>query len=890
MSNMYQRSIRALCLMSATLLSCQLDWSNQAVAAPTTISKYIKVDQFGYLPRMRKIAIVVDPQAGFNAAESFAPSTGAGQYVVRRWADDVAVLTGTLTVWNGGITHAQSGDRGWYFDFTALNTPGSYYIYDTVNGAASGKFEINSTVYDVVLKQAIRTYFYQRLNQAKVAPYAQSPWLDPAPAFGGPNQDYAARSGLDKTNAATAKDLSGGWMDAGDTNKYTTFAEPALIQLLDAYRFNPTVFGDNLNIPESGNGLPDLLDEVKWELDFLKRMQNATGTNGLFLKVGVDNFNDPALVAGDSRLSLDTRPRYYVGECTSATLAGSAMFAAAAVVYRAIPSQQVYGDDLLVRAEAAWNRAKSTTVNFGTFQTTCDSQDIKAGDADNSEAAQKQSALIAAVNLYEATSNQEYKTYVESHYQEVQPISNGWWGPYTQSMQVALLRFAGMPGVTAAIATYIRNQKIGQNGTMSINDYNVPTDLYRAFMPDAEYNWGSNSIHASVGNLNLDFRNFNLNTANATLYREVADQHLHWLHGANPLGLVMLSNMDSFGAESSLNEIYHAWFTDLSQWDNAKTSLFSPVKGPAPGYLSGGPNKNYGIAPASGTTPGIADQPPQKAYKDWNGKNAGDASYAISEPSISYQAAYIQLLARIIGQDGGDSTSPTKPAGLASSAITSTSATLTWQAATDNVGVTGYDVYNGTTLVASNVQGATVALTTLLCGTSNSLTVRARDAAGNYSVPSNAFAIVASACPTVATLAYTDALELNWADWSYTATRNFLNTTPIKVGAKSVRVDYGAFGGLSLRHTTGIAMGPTSKVRFWAYSAVAATVSVYVQTEDGNAESGTVNVALPAGVWTDVQLTRAQLGNPNRVKRVSMTSPNAAAMTVYFDQIQVTIN
>jgi endoglucanase len=209
MSNMYRRSVRALCLLSATMLGCQLDWSNQAVAAPTTISKYIKVDQFGYLPRMRKIAIVVDPQVGFNAAESFAPSTGASQYVVRRWGDDVTVLTGTLTVWNSGITHPQSGDRGWYFDFTALNTTGSYYIYDTVNGAASGRFEINTTVYDVVLKQAIRTYFYQRLNQAKVAPYAQSPWLDPAPAFGGPNQDYAARSGLDRDRERLERRLDG---------------------------------------------------------------------------------------------------------------------------------------------------------------------------------------------------------------------------------------------------------------------------------------------------------------------------------------------------------------------------------------------------------------------------------------------------------------------------------------------------------------------------------------------------------------------------------------------------------------------------------------------------------------------------------------------------------
>jgi endoglucanase len=876
-----RRLAKVLWLLAAVCISGQYVRSDEALAAPATVSKYIKVDQFGYLPRMRKVAVVVDPQTGFNAAEVFNPGTGASQYVVRRWSDDVTVLTGTLTVWNSGLTHAQSGDRGWYFDFTALNTPGSYYIYDIARNVGSGRFEIGSTVYDAVLKQAVRTYFYQRINQAKAAPYAQAPWTDGA-AFGGANQDYAARSGLAKTDAATAKDLSGGWMDAGDTNKYTTFAEPAVLQLIDAYRMNPTVFGDNLGIPESSNGVPDLLDEIKWELDFLKRMQNATGTNGLFLKVGVDTYNNEA-----TPLSTDTRPRYYVGECTSATLSGSAIFAAAAVVYRGIPSQQTYGNDLLVRAEAAWNRAKATTVNFGTFQSNCDSQDIKAGDADNDGPAQQQSALLAAVNLYEATSNQEYKTYVESHYQEVQPISIGWWGPYTQPLQVALLRFGGMPGVTPAVATAIRNQKTAQTGTMSITNYNAATDLYRAFMPDSEYNWGSNSVHASVGNLNLDFRTFNVDTVNTNLYREVADHHLHWLHGANPLGLVMLSNMDQFGSESSVNEIYHAWFTDGSQWDSPK---IAPFQGPAPGYMTGGPNKNYGIAPASGTVPGIADQPPQKAYKDWNGKATGDSSYAISEPSISYQAAYIQLLARIIGQDGGDSQLPSTPTGLTSSLISDTRATLTWQAATDNVGVSGYDIYNGTTLVSANVQGTTTALGTLFCGTTYNFTIRARDAAGNYSVPGTPLTVTTLACPISASLAFTDALEPNWADWSFTATRNFLNTTPVKVGTKSVRVDYGAYGGLSLRHATGIAMGPTSKVRFWAYSPVATTISVYVQTEDSIAESGTATVALAAGIWTDVQLTRAQLGTPNRVKRVSITSPVATAFTAYFDQIQVTSN
>ncbi|MFG6459913.1 glycoside hydrolase family 9 protein, partial [Roseateles sp. BYS96W] len=97
----------------------------------------------------------------------------------------------------------------------------------------------------------------------------------------------------------------------------------------------------DLGIPESGNGLPDLLDEIKWELEFIKRMQDATGTDGLFLKIGVDTYS-----GGSSPLSSDTRPRYYLPECTSATLAGAAMLASAAVVYRGVASQADYGADL----------------------------------------------------------------------------------------------------------------------------------------------------------------------------------------------------------------------------------------------------------------------------------------------------------------------------------------------------------------------------------------------------------------------------------------------------------------------------------------------------------------------------------------------------------------
>jgi hypothetical protein len=612
-------------------------------AVPPVITPHIKIDQFGYFPNSKKVAVIVDPQTGYNAAESFSPGTGANQYQVRRWSDDAVVFTGTLTTWNGGATHAQSGDRGWWFDFSALVQPGSYYVFDVANNAGSYRFEIANNVYAEALRQAVRMYFYQRINFSKQPPYVEAKWSDAA-AFEGANQDRFATSRFDKGNAATAKDVHGGWMDAGDYNKYVTFTLSPLCNLLETYRMHPDIFADNYNIPESGNGVPDLLDEVKWEMDWLKRMQDASGTNGLLLKVGVDNYNT------GTPPSTDNNPRYYLPECTSSTLTGAAVFALASTVYKSLsaPGMAAYGNDLLTRAINAWTRAKATTSDFTTFQTDCDDQDIKSGDADAGVDDQREMAIIAAVYLYEATGNTEYRSAFDNLYSLARPYATFWWGPYYTAVQRALLRYTVLPGATASVANNIRSRKATQNGILSINDYNAATDLYRSSMPDDQYHWGSHEVKSNAGNHNLDFVSFGINTGQAALYREVAESYLHWFHGVNPMGKVMLTNMSAYGGENSVNEIYHSWFGDGTNWDNVQTSLY----GPPPGFMPGGPNKNFGIASIS---PPFG-QPPQKAYREWNtGWNGtmNENSWEITEVSIYVQAAYISLLSRVVGNTPG---------------------------------------------------------------------------------------------------------------------------------------------------------------------------------------------------------------------------------------------
>ena len=625
---------KLICLLCFFLLTCS--FTNALPPGATT--KHIKIDQFGYLPNSRKVAVIIDPQTGYNAAESFSPGTGGGQYQVRNWTSDAIVYSGTLVAWNSGATHTQSGDRGWWFDFSSVTTTGSYYIYDVANNIGSYRFEINNNVYAEVLKQAARMYFYQRVNFAKQPPYTDPKWADAA-AFGGPNQDYAARSRYDKTNPATARDVHGGWFDAGDCNKYTTFTLSPLCNLLETYRMHPSYFADNYNIPESGNGIADILDEVKWEMDWLTRMQDATGTNGLLLKVGADNYN------GVSPPGADNNPRYYVPECTSATLTGAAVFSLASIVYKSlgIASMTSYGDDLLTRAINAWNRAKVTTSNFTSFQTSCDDQNIVAGDADADADSQKELVVTAAAYLFEATGDVQYRTVFDAQYVNARPYAYWWWGPYWPAVQRALLRYTQMPGATASVVNNIRTVKAGQNSVLSINDYNSNTDLYRSSMPDAQYHWNSHEVKANAGLDNFDFATFGINTAQSALYKEVGESYLHWFNGVNPMGKVMLTNMYAYGGDSCVNEFYHSWFNNGTVWDNVFTSLY----GPPPGYVPGGPNKDFSIP--SMTPPG--GQPPQKSYKEWNtGWNgtANENSWEITEAGIYTQAAYISLLVRVM--------------------------------------------------------------------------------------------------------------------------------------------------------------------------------------------------------------------------------------------------
>lgn len=580
----------------------------------------ILVDQLGYRPQDPKVAVIASPQQGSSAQRGFSPGS---TYEVRQARTNQVVFSGPIAPWNNGNVHPQSGDRAWRFDFSAVAQPGTYVVVDRDRGERSFPFEIQANVYQNALVAATRMFYYQRSGFAKTGAIAGQ-WQDGA-AYLGPNQDSQARSVSAKNDPKTARDLRGGWFDAGDTNKYTTFAGPVVNQLLSAYEQNPRAFTDRFNIPESGNGIPDLIDEIKWEVDWLKRMQEADG--GVLIKVGVLDHN-----AAD-RPSQDKRPRYYGPKCSSASIAAAAAFAHAARVYQQIPALRAESRDLEQRAIRAWNWFQTNPR-----QTDCDTQEIKAGDADRPIPEQNGNAAAAAVYLFALTGNREYSTQLATYLPAAQPWNDSVWGRYRPHEGDALLLYSRLPNADRALAQQIRD-RFNSTVRTQTEAYGQRPDLdpYGVAMPDAQYHWGSNQVQANYGNSNWDAIRYAADPNRQASFRARALSHLHYLHGVNPLEWLYLTNMRSLGAERSVNTMYHEW---LGKGNYERVAPGKP--GPAPGYLVGGPNRNY-----SGNNEAIKREPVQRRYLD-SAAGWPVNSWELSEPAIYYQAAYIRLLANTI--------------------------------------------------------------------------------------------------------------------------------------------------------------------------------------------------------------------------------------------------
>ncbi len=208
----------------------------------------ILVDQVGYARDSNKVAVIQGelPPDTFTIMDA-----DTGQ----------AVYTGEID--QKGYDE-KAGVYISYADFTDYNTPGKYYIQAAVIGQ-SYPFEITENPYEHLFQVALKQYYYNRCGLT----------LSSELAGEAAHNACHAREAQMKEEASVRLDVTGGWhMDEMGTRDVERGCQ-TVNSLLLAYELYPQVFGDEVGIPESGNEIPDILDEIKYEIDWLLKMQDA---------------------------------------------------------------------------------------------------------------------------------------------------------------------------------------------------------------------------------------------------------------------------------------------------------------------------------------------------------------------------------------------------------------------------------------------------------------------------------------------------------------------------------------------------------------------------------------------------------------------------------------
>ena len=202
-------------------------------------------------------------------------------------------------------------------DFSGVNQPGTYYIY--TEAGSSYTFRIGDDVYADLYKDVVLMLYRQRCGVATDKAIAGEDFAHEACHTG-----EAKIFGTDKK-----KDVSGGWHDAGDYGRYVVSGAKTVADLFAAYE-DYGVKADNLGVPESGNGTPDLLDEARFELDWMLKMQDDE-TGGVYHKVTGMTF--PGMSATPEK---ETAEMVIAPVSTTATGDFAAVMARAAIIYKDI--------------------------------------------------------------------------------------------------------------------------------------------------------------------------------------------------------------------------------------------------------------------------------------------------------------------------------------------------------------------------------------------------------------------------------------------------------------------------------------------------------------------------------------------------------------------------
>jgi endoglucanase len=535
-------------------------------------SNDIRINQLGYYPQaVKRFMVVGSNSTGFEIIDSSGAVRFKGQLKENG-------------NWDASGEHVRVGD------FSELREPGRYTVSVPDKGE-SYPFRISAGLYDDVLKAAMKTYYFQRASMPLEEKYAGKY----ARAMGQPDDSCAYHPSSGKTGGRRSSPK--GWYDAGDYNKYVVNAGVTVGILLGAAEMLPGLFPDgSLNIPESGNGKRDILDEIRYELEWLLTMQDDDG--GVFFKITTKGFPGFIMPAEDKS------ERFVVGKSTTSALNFAAVAAQAARVYR--DADNTFAGQCLSGAERAWEWASKNDRIVYT-----NPRDIQTGAYSHSQFDGE--FFWAAAELLITTGKDEYLDFVRKNLKPADMIVGENWRTFVRNL--GEISLANRPSkLTDSERKSIRKSIVvladRLRGKMQTIPYRVPLDRFE---------WGSNSDILDEGLISASAFKY----SGDTKYLDDAVEIVDYIFGKNATGY---SFVTGFGTKTPMHP-HH------------RPSEADGIEEPIPGFVVGGPNSArqdgkdklpYGVE--------YSNLRPACSYTDQLG------SYASNEVAINWNAPLIYVL------------------------------------------------------------------------------------------------------------------------------------------------------------------------------------------------------------------------------------------------------
>jgi len=370
---------------------------------PMAHSSAIQVNQLGFHPGQRKLAYI----GGWLGTAGALPVQAPDFEVLA--ADGTAAFRGSLGLRAGA--DPASGNDVWEADFSDLARPGRYVVRVPGIGV-SDPFDIDGSIYRPAYRQVMRVFYHSRNSTVIEAPWATTgferasgirPDLDGLfdLTVGSAPLGRGERPG---TRHATRR----GWFDAGDYGQYVVNSAPVWFAVALGMELDAGAFRDgDLGIPESGNGVPDVLDELEWGFDWALSMQDDVD-GGVYSRVTSQRWDDglPQFV---------TQPRLVAEKTTHAT----ASFAALAAIHARLLAeiQPARSAQARAAAERAWQFIDSTPSWPAEGERYRNRAGVSAGEyADPSSLDNR---LWAAAELFRLTGEDRYLRFYEANFSRV---------------------------------------------------------------------------------------------------------------------------------------------------------------------------------------------------------------------------------------------------------------------------------------------------------------------------------------------------------------------------------------------------------------------------------------------------------------------------------------